>query len=130
MPEFAGSGLFLKFGSTVLSADSRKFSYEQTVDIVDGSAGSDLYKPKIVTQRDGNGTVELVNQAGGTALWAAIAPGTEGTLEWGDEGTVSGKPRGYVLAIVSKRSKDVPYDDIVTTNIDFDFNSAVTDTVY
>lgn len=130
MAEFAGSSLFLKLGSVELTSDSRKFNAEETIDIVDASAGSDAYKPKITTQKDGTASVELVAQAGGTVLWSALAPGVSGTLEWGEEGTVSGKPRHYVTAIVSKRNREVPYDGIVVLTADFVFNSVVTDTVY
>lgn len=130
MVEYAGSSLYLKFGTVVLSSDFRNFTEDEEVDLVDASAGSDAYKPKIVTQTDGNASVELVDQTGGTVLWAAVAKGTEGTLEWGPEGTVTGKPRHHVVAIVSKRSREVPYDNIVVLNVDFAFNSVVTDTLY
>jgi hypothetical protein len=114
----------------VLSADSRKFTVDEEVEIVDGSAGSDSYKPKYATQFDATANVELVGQTGGTVLWAAVAPASSGTLEWGPEGTATGKPRHYAIAIVSKRTKDIPYDDVVTLNIDFDISGTITNTAY
>src|SRR5688500_6860462 len=105
MTEFAGNNAYIKFGATVLSPDYREFKPDEEIDILDASAGSDGYKPKVTTQKDGSASITLVAQTGGTALWAAVALGTEGTLEWGQEGTATGKPRSYVTAIVSKRSK-------------------------
>jgi hypothetical protein len=128
--EYAGNIAYIKFGSTVLSPDYRAFSEEETLDIKDASAGSDGYKPKVTTQKDGKSSITLVAQAAGTALWAAVALGTEGTLEWGPEGTVSGKPRHYVTAIVSKRGQPLKYDEVAMLDIDFAYNSVVTDTAY
>lgn len=128
--EYVGSALHLAFGAIVLSGDFRKFTVDETVDIVDGSAGSDTYKPKYATQQDAKATASLVDQTGGTVLWDAHLLGFEGTLEWGPEGTVTGKPRHYAMAIVAKRTRDIPYDNVVELSFDYDISGAITDTVY
>lgn len=130
MPEYVGSSLFLRFGGVILSADFRKLTTEETAEIVDGSAGSDVVKPKYATQTDASASVDLVDQTGGTAQWAILRPGTSGTLEWGPEGTATGLPKHTATAIVSKRTRDVPYDNVVETHADFDITSVVTDAAY
>jgi hypothetical protein len=130
MAEYAGSTLYLKFGSTTLQADFRNFEPSESIDSVDSSAGSDVFKTKLTTLKDGKATAELVDQGGGSALWAAVAPGTSGTLEWGPEGTAAGKARHYCDAFVNSRTKTVPYSDIVVLKIEWQMNSAVTDTAY
>lgn len=125
-----GTAGFLKFGSTVLSADFRNFDSEEEAGLADASAGNDANRSYLVTLKDGKATIELVAQAGGTALWAALAAGTRGTLEWGDEGTAVGKPRHTVEAVVQKRSRQIPYDDIVVYSADFQYSGAVADGTY
>ncbi len=130
MAEYVGSTLYLKFGSTTLQSDFRSFEPNESIDTVDSSAGSDTFKTKLTTLKDGKATVELVDQTAGTVLWAAVVPGTSGTLEWGPEGTATNKPKHYCDAIVTSRTKTVPYSDIVVLKIEWAMNGAVTDTVY
>lgn len=132
MAEYVGSSLYLKFGTTELQGDFRSLSVTETIDIVDASAGSDTHRTHLGTLESGQASVELVDQAVGTAVWAAVDIGTSGTLEWGPEGTATGKPKHTVTAIVTNRAKEIPYDDIVTLTVDFEFSDAsgVVDTVY
>jgi hypothetical protein len=130
MAEYVGSTLYLKFGSTTLQADFRSFEPNETIDTVDSSAGSDTFKTKLSTLKDGKATVELVDQTGGSALWTAVVPGASGTLEWGPEGTAVGKPRHYCDAIVTGRTKTIPYSDIVVLKVEWAMAGAVTDTAY
>lgn len=121
---------YIKFGSTVLSTDMRAFDPEEEIGLVDGTAGVDAARTYITTVKDGKATLELL-AAGGTTVWAAVVPGTSGTLEWGDEGTAAGKPKHSVNAIVQKRKRTTPYDDVVVYSVDFQFSgAAVTDGTY
>jgi len=122
MAEYSGTNLYLKFGSTVLDGDYRRFDVKETMDLVDASAGSDTGTTHVTTLTNGQATLELVDQTGGTALWAAVANGTSGTLEWGPEGTASTKPKYTVTAIVSERARSVGYNDVVTLNVNFQFS--------
>lgn len=130
MAEYTGNALYLKFGSTVLSADFRNFDQSEEIGLVDATAGADTNRTYLTTVKDGKATAEMVHQASGTALWTALAPGTSGTLEWGPEGTASTKPKHTVTAIVMDRKKVVPYEDIVVITAEFQFSGAVTDSVY
>lgn len=130
MPEYTGKDLYLKYGTTVLSADFRNFDQEEDVGLVDASAGNDANRTYLTTLKDGKATAELVHQTGGTAVWNALAPATSGTLEWGPEGTATGKPKHSVVAIVMSRKKVMPYEDIVVITPEFQFSGAVTDTTY
>lgn len=130
MAEFTGSDLYLKFGSTVLSADFRNFDTDEEVGLADASAGNDTARTYLKTLEDGKATAELVAQTGGTALWTAVKKGTEATLEWGDEGTAAGKPKSTVNAIVMNRKKSRPYDGVVVITVDWQFSGEVTDGTY
>lgn len=133
MAEFVfGSAGYIKFGSTVLSSDERTFTPEESIGLADATAGNDTARTRLATIKDGKASWEGVLQAGGTALWAAVAPGVSGTLEWGEEGTATGKPKHTVVAIVESRKREFPYEDIAVAQVEFVFSggAAVTDTAY
>jgi len=122
MAEYSGTNLYLKFGSTELDGDYRRFDVTETMDLVDASAGSDTGTTHVTTLTNGQATLELVDQEGGTALWAAVANGTGGTLEWAPEGTTATNPKYTVYAIVSERSRSIGYNDVVTLTVNFQFS--------
>ena len=128
--EYTGKNLYLKFGSTVLSSDFRNFSAAETMDVVDASAGSDAARTYLTTLEDGTASLELVDQTGGSVLWAAVKKGTGGTLEWGPEGTAGGKPKHTCYAIVTNRERSMPYADVVVLSVSFQFSGEVADAAY
>lgn len=130
MTEYTAATLYLKFGSTVLSADFRTFDNDENIGLVESQAGSDTNKTYLTTLKDGSASVSLVDQTGGSALWTAVVPGTSGTLEWGPEGTASTKPKHTALALVKSRKRSEPYDGIVTLDVAFQINGAITDSAY
>ena len=130
MAEYVGNGLYITFGGTVLHSDFRTFETEETVDMVDSSAGADVAKTYLKALEDGTASLELVDQTVGTLVWAAIKKGNYGTLVWGPEGTASGKPKQQVLAYSTSRGRSQPYNDVVVLTAQFQFSGTITDTVY
>lgn len=130
MAAISGKSLYLLFNGTVIDTDYRSFNPTETIDLLDQSAGSDDNRTYIVSLEDGTASVEMVMQADGTAVWNACDLGTEGTLEWAEEGTATGSERSYVNAIVNERSKTIPYADLIIMNISWQFSGDVTNTVY
>lgn len=131
MAEFTGSGLYLKFGIAVYQSDFRTFEPTEEVGLVEASAGADTNRSYLTTLKDGNASLELVMQAGNTVIWPAFAPGSSGILEWGEEGTASGKPKHVCnSAIVKSRTKPISYQDVVVGRIQLQFSAAVTDSSY
>ena len=114
-----GKDAYIKFGSTELQTEFRTFTWGETKAFVDGSSGSDTHVRHLSTLTDMNLTLEMVGLEGtaGTAAWAALAPGTSGTLEYGPDGTATGMPKRVVLAEVEGREESTPYTDVVTWNI-------------
>lgn len=130
MAEFTGQSAYIKFGATVLSGDYRNFDEDEDVGLVDASAGSDTHRSYIKTLLDGKATAEIVAQAGGTLLFAAVKPGTEAVLEWGPEGNTTGKEKRTVTAVVLSRKRTTPYDNLVVITVEFQFQGAVADGTY
>jgi len=130
MAGITGSALYLAFGGVVLDTDYRSFGPSEEVGVVDQSAGADTARTYLTTLTDGTGSSAIVLQASDTTTWGAVALKTEGTLEWGEEGTTAGLPRHYVNAIVTGRSKDISYADVIIATIAWQYSGAVTDTTY
>jgi len=129
---FTGKQAYIKFGDTELDSYYRSAGWSEEIDLVEETAGSDDNKTYLTAVLDGTSDLELIMPSGtaGTAVWAAVKPGTEGTLEVGPEGTASGKPKHTVNAIVKSRGKPLTYNDITTFSVSFQFSGAVTDSTY
>lgn len=130
MARITGKNTYIKFGSTDLSVNFRSFDWEEEGKVAEATAGADTNASRLATYKDGKASMELVGITTGAAAWLAVAPHTEGTLEFAEEGTAVGKPKHSVLAIVVKRSKKNPFDDLQIWTIDLEFQGAVTDGTY
>ncbi len=123
---FTGSAAYLKFGATELQTYYRTATLNESIDLVDKSAGADASKTYLTALKDGTFTAEVVLPTGGTAIVAATNVGTSGTILYGPEGTASGKPKASVLAIVSSRGRPLTYNDVTTMSVTWQFNGDVT----
>lgn len=130
MAGITGKNLYLSFNGTVLDTDYRSFGPSEEIGIVDQSAGADGNRTYLTELKDGTSSATIVIQAGDTTTWGAVVVGTEGTLEWGEEGTAVGKPKHTVNAIVTGRDKSIEYADLLVADISFQFSGAVTDEAY
>lgn len=121
---YTGTDAYIKFDSTELHTYYRNAGPTEEVDLVDKSAGSDDSKTYLAALKDGSMSLEIVIPSGtaGTALWAAIAPATEGTLEWGGEGTAITQS---VNALVKSRGKPLVYNDLTMVSVEFQFSGDV-----
>ena len=130
MAGITGKNLYLAFNGTVLDTDYRSFGPSEEIGTVEQSAGSDENRTYLTTLKDGSADATIVLQADDSATWGAVALGTEGSLEWGEEGSVAGKPRHYVNAIVTGREKSMEYADLIVADISWQMSGAVTDDTY
>lgn len=127
-----GTNLYAIFASTVLSTNYRSYQTTDEMGLVDQSAGSDTGSTYLTTLRDGSSTFTVKHKAADTAFWAALTPGTEGTLEWGEEGTAAGKPKHSVNAIIQRRQQSAEYNGLIVMDLMFQHSdtSGVTDGTY
>lgn len=130
MAGFTGSALYCAFDSVVLDTDYRSFGPNEEIGIVDQSAGADTARTYLTTLTDGTASITIVVQSDDTTTWGAVAVGTEGTLEWGEEGTTAGNMKHTVNAIVTSRDKSIDYNDLVVADISFQYSGAVIDGTY
>lgn len=118
---YTGKDLFVSFGGTTLTTDSRAFSVTREQETADTTAGADGARSVKATVKKYAASMELLadSSASGTALLAAVKEGTEGTLVWGALGTVTGKPQSSMVAIVTNTSPTINFDDAVVYSIEF-----------
>jgi hypothetical protein len=122
--EFAGSALYLEWiyngGTTVLSAESRNFTYNETVETIDATAGSDATRRKLSSFKNATAALSMTAQSDGTALVTALAAGNRGTLIFGEAGTATGNPKTTLPAMSLGISRSMPYADVVTYDISWE----------
>jgi hypothetical protein len=133
MTAYTGKNLYLLWNGTSIESDYRSFDPTEEMGTDDASAGSDAAVTRKTTLKDGNAslTMRSISGTAGTALWATtMAVGTEGTLEWGPEGTATGEKRAYVNAILTSRSESNAYANVVEWTFDWEYSGEVTYTTY
>lgn len=120
---YTGSAMYIKFGAQVLSTRYRSYNESDEAGLVDKSSGADTRRTYLPTLKDGGASFEFLQDSGGSVVWAAVEAGSTGTLEWGPEGTASGKPKYTVNALVKNRKRDIVFDDVVKITVDFTYNT-------
>jgi len=123
MPEFSGSAVVLSWiwsgGTVTLQGDYRKCSIKPSVQTIVGTAGSDPREVKYPAVKDASIDIELVAQASGTAVLAALAEGVQGTVIVGPEGTATNKPKTTMSAISGGVAQEYVYNDISVLTASF-----------
>lgn len=125
-----GRSFYLMFGSTVLDTNYRTFTTSDSLDLIDQTAGDDTRKTYLSGLTDGTASATIKYKAGDTAVWAALATGTSGTLHWGEEGSVSGKPHHYATALVTGRGAAINYNDLIVVDVSWQLSGTVTDSTF
>ena len=113
-------------GTINLSTDYRSVSINESVDTAETTAGADTHKTYLPTIKSATIDYSGLFPAGsaGTALYAALAAGVQGTLTIAPEGTATGKLSKAYPAISMGATFDTPYADVVTVNCTFQSNGA------
>jgi len=118
MAGLTGTGMYIKFGGTVLNTDYRTFSNPRSIGEVDQSAGADTRVTRLTTLKDETLSLAIIAQAADTTTRGTVAPGTGGTLEYGLEGTASGKQKVlYTSAYVKSSNVSASYNDLIVIDI-------------
>lgn len=111
-------------GTITFDPDYRTFDFNQTVDVIDATAGADANKVKILGMLDATCTFTSLLQTGGTAFDAALIAGVTGTLTVQPEGTATNKMKIVMPAFSNGASYSFPYADIATASCSFSANAA------
>lgn len=113
MAEYLGRNASLVFDSVTLAPGRyTSIDTDESVALVDKSAGSDTHDSFLAALESGGVTINLNASAGDTDTWNGVEPGTEGTLVYGPEGTAVGKPSFTAVAIIESRQSKQAYNDI------------------
>ena len=132
MSDYTGKDLYITWvhsgGTVVLSTDFRSVTTNPTVGLVNVTAGGDTDATYLATVKDATIEYSGLHQSGGTVLKAALAEGTNGTLNISPEGTASGKPKEAYPAISMGAKMSYPYSDAVEISCTFQKNGARVET--
>jgi len=121
MTKISGNQLYAAFGATLLNGSQRSFDVKETMEQADSTAGADAYRNFVNTVKTIEVDVEIIVQDGtaGSALRAALVPGSQGTLIWGVEGTAAGKMKKGFFATITDSSESDPFDDVLLIKAKF-----------
>lgn len=113
--------LFDTGGATyTLTGDQTSWSVSWTIQSADVTAGTDGGVEEKPTLQDITSSLTTFHLGtAGTAVWAAVYPGVEGTIRYGPQGTASGKPKGQFRAFVQSKPIEIPFNEGVTRQVDF-----------
>lgn len=114
-------------GTVTLSGDYTTFDVSRSIDLIDVTAGNDQDKNFIAGIKDGDASLTFYDTTGtgGSALLAALAEGTAGTLLYAPLGTATGKPKRGFPAISKGCKEKYPYDKAVEISTDFQKSGAI-----
>ena len=112
-------------GTISLAADYRNVQWTPSTAYADTSAGSDTQVGRLPTLKDATASIELVNASGGTALYAALAPQTAGTLTIQPEGTAVGQRKITFPSYSDGAQYAHPYADTATITCGFTGSSVL-----
>lgn len=124
MTEFAGSALYLAWiysgGTVTLQTDFRNFSWQPTLNFIDATAGADTYENLLTSYGVGADIpVTMLAQNNGTALAAALARQTQGTLLYAPAGTANNEIAYKIPAYSQGPQWNQPFNDVVEMNVNF-----------
>src|SRR5687768_6751282 len=106
-------------GTTSLAGDFRSVQWNPTTSYAETSAGSDTQVGRLPTLKDATASIELVNPASGTALYAALQPQVAGTLLIQPEGTAANKRKITFPCYSDGAQYAHPYADVATLTCSF-----------
>jgi hypothetical protein len=132
MAGFSGSAAFAQWvtsnGTTTLTGDQTSGSYDPSVEMYDETAGADANLQYIAGRTGGKFTINSNQQASdGTLIFNQLVEGKLGTMTWGEQGSITTKPK-HSAAFYSLGAKQTyPYNNIVVYSCDFQQTGTRTD---
>lgn len=117
-------------GTVTISTDFRTSGLNETINLIDESAGADTDAVHINGLKSFSFSIDMVRQTGGTALEAVMAVGTGGSVVYSPEGTASANRKYTLPATVQTFNTSHPYQDIVGQSVTFQGNGAVARSAY
>ena len=129
MASYLGSAAVISFAGTAINTYYRKAKTDESIGLVDKSAGADTHTSYLAALRETTFTVDFLMD--GVVVWDALTPGaSSAALIWGPEGSTAGKPKYTATAVVKKRTKDEAYNDLALATVEFQLQSAWVATSY
>ena len=134
MAKYRGSGLIVEWinplGTVIMATPQTNLDVARDCDLIDVSSGNDADHEFITGLKKGTATLKFFDDTttgatGGTAIAAAMVEGTYGTLLWGPQGTVTGKPKGGMTAYVKSLKHQIPFDKAIDLEIAFEKSGAL-----
>jgi hypothetical protein len=135
MAEYRGSALLVEWigtwGTVDCSAQYKKISFTHEADMLDSSAGTVQYREFIPGLLQWSISGDFLQNGtstpiGGTQFVSLFLPGQSGTVRVSPGGTATGNQKYTGAALLKTASQEFPFDDVVTTTIEWQGNGYLT----
>lgn len=127
----AGTALYVKFNTVVLTGDHTSFSWDNAGDNVDLTAADDTFHYYAPMRANSTFTLETYYNAGTETVWDAVVPNAIGSLEVGPIGTAAGSPKySCTRVLISGRPITIPFDGGVSYTVSMQASAAVSESTY
>jgi hypothetical protein len=107
-----------------LNTDYRSFNTNETMGLIEETAGADTAKKFINSYPDGDASFQGLYQVGGTAIFTSCAGGQLGTLKYAPDGSVAGSICITIPAISKGVKMNSAYNNTVEVSVDWQQNGA------
>lgn len=119
-----GAGLVARWitaaGTYTVQDDYTKLDVDQSIDLIDVTAGNEADKTFITGIKDGTAKLDFIAQGtAGTAAELQMVPGTIGTFEYSPVGTAVGRPKRGWVAYVKSYGESLPQAGRAEVSVEF-----------
>jgi hypothetical protein len=127
MAKYTGEDLVVTFKGTDVSGAGRALEVTEEATEIDVTTYGSVDNEYLVTKKkDRTASFTVLDDAGSTTTEELFEVGTSGTLVYSPEGTVAGKRKRTVTALVLRSRKSFPHDDVTQFAVDFRLTGAIT----
>lgn len=129
MASYRGKNLTLTIDGQAMHSEARSLSVDVSADALDSTVYGADARAKEPGLSDGSISLEMLDQSGGnwTGTWAETKPGTKGAWVLRPEGAGAGLREMSFSAVITGRSINYPYDDLVVISITAEIDGAITE---
>jgi hypothetical protein len=106
--------MLVRFGTLSVGGQGRNLEVTQQAAEVDVTAYGSVAKEYVAGFIDRTATLQVLDDTTGSAMRAALAPGSSSSLTWFPIGTASGNPKFQAAtAVITGQNLSYPYEDAV-----------------
>ena len=119
MAKLGTESFYVEFAGVEIST-GKSFDVTEEQKSADSTTFGDTYENTVKTKKAVSAKADVMFQTAPDAILAQLRAGTEGTLLWGREDNVAGKPKGGFTARVKSVNKKFAVGDVAMFSVEWE----------